>query len=193
MKDMPENTKNTIVNSKVIDVTNLQWYTDEGETCTVVYVHQSRNNHIQGFYVWGHVACMNRHVLLQCKDPPVGYIEVQFTVVRNILLYNRDNEEYDPRSIYTDYCKDMLIRQYYDCSYTQYLQVLIDRICDNDNDIAETGDEVDLYCTKNDVNICDTDDGITKANTNDNPLQVPRINSDNKAARPYCGNMYNIT
>ena len=126
VKHMPGSSKNTVVNSKVIDVTNLEFYTDEGEGFTVVYIHQSSDSSVQGFYLLGYSASLHRQVLLQCKDPPVGYIEVQFTVVNNIIVQSKNSDEHDSKSVYEDYCKDRLIRQYYGCSYTHYLQVLID-------------------------------------------------------------------
>ena len=55
----------------------------------MVYIHQSSDSIIQGFYLWGYSASLHRHMLLQYKDPPVGYIEVQFTVVNNIILQRK--------------------------------------------------------------------------------------------------------
>ena len=70
----------------------------------------------------------------------------------------------------------MLTRQYYGCSYTHYLQVLIDRICKNQNEIVQAGDEVTL-----DLCIANT---VTKVNTDINISQVTRNNPEDEAERP---------
>ena len=81
VKHVPGNIGKTIVKSKIIDVTNLEFHTDEGKAFIVVYIHPSRNDSIRGFYLWGYIANMHRYVLLQCRDPPRGYIEIQ-TIVK---------------------------------------------------------------------------------------------------------------
>ena len=80
-------------------------------------------------------------MLVQCRDHPVGYIEVQYTVVKNIMVYCSSNNKYDCKSTHEDYCKDMLTRLYYGCSYIHYLQVLIDIMCKSQDEVVETGDK----------------------------------------------------
>ena len=187
-KHVPGTIGKTVVNSKIIDVTNLEFHMDEGEAFTVVYIHPSRNNSIQGFYLWGYIANIHRYALIQCRDPPRGYIEIQFTVMYNIMIYGRNTEEVEPKSIYEDYCKDMLTRQYYGCSYIHYLQVLIDRMVDDVNSSIKVEDEAELNsCIQNDVTMSDVNDDLTKSNTDTNILQASISNSQSKAVRPSWG------
>ena len=65
----------------------------------VVYVHQPRDDSIQGFYLWHNIANLHWHVLVQCRDPPVGYLEIQYTATKDIILYDRSNGEYDSKML----------------------------------------------------------------------------------------------
>ena len=148
LEHVPCSWDSAIVKNKVIGITNLQYCSEEGNAYTVAYLYQSDYDSIQGFYLCDYDQVLDRHVLHSIQELPGGCIEISYTFASDIVYYCYSNEELNPKLVYEDFCKDIFTRQRYNCSYTNYVQLLIDKLCDSDCSMQESHNKDDLELDK---------------------------------------------
>ena len=193
MKRMPHNGVNTVIKDKAIGITNWVFHNENGYASTIVYICQSDHDSIWGFYLWDYNQLLGRYGLHKLQKLPEGYIEIAYTVISDIVCCRNTKHELNPKVIYEDYCKDIFTRQCYNCSYTSYLQLIIDRLCDSNCKVLSTHDRDDLELDVPEY-VCTlaADDDVTNINTNNITLQEPENNSLGKVVTPSQGKMYDF-
>ena len=104
-----------------------------GETCIeqrLIYIHPQANSQWKGFYwVEDHASEFIWH-LNPCLSVPEGNLQVLF------FLYAVVDDGYNPNSVndmeadmYVDYVKDLYCMKTFDYGYTEYMQQIIDQLC----------------------------------------------------------------
>ena len=99
----------------------------------LVYIHMGSHCVLKGFY-WA-TGYVNQSVwhLSHCSSVPEGNLQVlEFVYVREDCL-NLDAAPYEV-DMYSDYLKGLQCRKNFGCSYTEYMQHLIDQLCHMQDD-----------------------------------------------------------
>ena len=110
-----------------VKFTNRYWQdTGSGGTTRLVFI--SNREKFQKFCYWDTANDNGMVQISDCTDVEVGYLEIVFTAVIPILFSEPFNDSGDPKLTYDNHMKDVWYTQTYGCSYTDYMEQLIDKL-----------------------------------------------------------------
>ena len=127
------------VHTCTLSFTNKYWINTElGYIRYLVFI--SDDNHIRNFYFWDTVNAGTAKII-ECHGVEVGYIETWYTAYIPILFYHIVDANTEPARVFKDYEKEQLCLEVHGMSYTEYMEILIDKLIiqqDKNSNITDT-------------------------------------------------------
>ena len=135
------------MNSLFCKVDFMNWqYNDimNSLVVTLVFIHGANKGSTGGFYFMYHNNIDHSVCFCKCLENPSGYLQVVYTTFIELSVVNipmvldhmlLDSQvQKNSKQVYNNYLKDCQMRAYYNLSYVQYMEQLIDTLITVQND-----------------------------------------------------------
>ena len=123
------NTSHNEVKLCTVNFTNKYWLNTEQKHCKYL-VFISNEENIRNFYYLEYDNLSQVARLSDCTNEQVGYIEIMYSIHLPIQFFGEVRVGLHPKVAFEDYNKDIECYQRYNCSYTERVQTMIDKMID---------------------------------------------------------------